>query len=106
MGEKNYIYEPGSVKSQYFSKIHNTDNDPLKGKTANLEKLVENKLRVNICMTKVTEIRNNAEMGSADYNNAELAMNKLKPIQKTARITTDLKKSNAALIEAQAIADG
>lgn len=104
-GEVNYTYTPGSVKSQYFSKIHNTENDPLKGKTADLEKLVENKLRVNVYMNKVTEMRNNAEMGSADYKNAEAAMNKLKPIQKTARITTKVAESDAALTAAKAIAD-
>jgi cytochrome c oxidase subunit 2 len=104
-GEVEYTYVPGSVKSQYFSKIHNTDNDPLKGKTANLEKLVENKLRVNTYMTKVRDMRNNADMGSADYKNAEAAMNKLKPIQKTARTTTKVAESDAALTEAKAIAN-
>jgi cytochrome c oxidase subunit 2 len=102
-GKVEYTYVPGSVKSQYFSKIHKTANDPLKGKTADIEKLVENKLRVNICMKKVTDMRNNAEMGSADYNNAEEAMNKLKSIQKTARITTKVAESDAALTEAKAI---
>ena len=104
-GKIEYTYVPGSVKSQYFSKIYNTDKDPLKGKTANLEKLVENKLRVNIYMEKMKEMRNNAEMGSADYKNAEAAMNKLKPIQKVARTATDIKKSDAALTEAKAIAN-
>lgn len=104
-GEVEYTYVPGSVKSQYFSKIHNTDSDPLKGKTANIEKLVENKLRVNVYMNKMKEMRNNAELGSADYENAEAAMNKLKPIQKAARIETDVAKSNAALVEAKAIAN-
>jgi cytochrome c oxidase subunit 2 len=104
-GEVEYTYVPGSVKSQYFSKIHNTDKDPLKGKTANLEKLVENKLRVNIYVEKMKEMRNSAEMGSADYINAEEAMNKLKPIQKVARTETDLTKSDAALTEAKAIAN-
>jgi cytochrome c oxidase subunit 2 len=104
-GEVEYTYVPGSVKSQYFSKIHNTDSDPLKGKTANIEKLVENKLRVNTYMNKMREMRNNAELGSSDYDNAEEAMNKLKPIQKVARIETDVAKSNAALLEAKAIAN-
>jgi cytochrome c oxidase subunit 2 len=104
-GQVEYTYVPGSVKSQYFSKIHNTDKDPLEGKTADLEKLVENKLRVNVYMTKMTDMRNNAELGSADYINAEEAMNKLKPIQKTARITTDVKLSTEALAKAKAIAD-
>lgn len=104
-GEVEYAYVPGSVKSQYFSKIHNTDKDPLKGKTANLEKLVENKLRVNIYMEKMTDMRNNAEMGSVDYNNAEAAMNKLKLIQKTARTTRTVATSDAALTEAKAIAN-
>ncbi len=104
-GQVEYTYVPGSVKSQYFSKIHNTDKDPLEGKTADLEKLVENKLRVNVYMTKMTDMRNNAELGSADYTNAEEAMNKLKPIQKTARITTDVKLSTEALAKAKAIAD-
>lgn len=104
-GEVEYTYVPGSVKSQYFSKIHNTDKDPLKGKTANLEKLVENKLRVNIYVEKMKEMRNSAEMGSADYKNAEEAMNKLKSIQKVARTETDLTKSDAALTEAKAIAN-
>lgn len=104
-GKVEYTYVPGSVKSQYFSKIHNTDKDPLKGKTANLEKLVENKLRVNIYVEKMKEMRNSAEMGSADYINAEEAMNKLKSIQKVARTETDLTKSDAALTEAKAIAN-
>jgi len=103
-GETTYTYVPGSVKSQYFSKIHNTDNDPLKGKTADLEKLIENKLRVNVYMNKMREMRNNAELGSADYDNAEAAMNKLKPLQKVARTTTSVTKSNATLEEAKTIA--
>ncbi len=104
-GETTYTYVPGSVKSQYFSKIFNTDKDPLKGKTADLEKLVENKLRVNVYMNKMREMRNNAELGSADYNNAEAAMNQLKPIQKVARTTTSVAESNAKLEEAKAIAN-
>lgn len=105
-GTTEYTYVPGSVKSQYFSKIHNTDNDPMKGKTADLEKLVENKLRVNVYMNKMKEMRNSAELGSADYENAEVAMNKLKPIQKVVRITRSVEESNAKLAEAKAIADG
>ncbi|MFT5645342.1 MAG: cytochrome c oxidase subunit 2 [Aureispira sp.] len=104
-GKVEYTYVPGSVKSQYFSKIHKTDTDPLKGKTANLEKLVENKLRVNIYVEKMKEMRNSADMDSADYINAEEAMNKLKPIQKVARIATDITESDAALTEAKAIAN-
>lgn len=126
-GEMTYTYKPASVKSQYFSKINYLNqikpkydspkdslddvkklmkNDPWVGKTADFEKLIENKLRVNVYMKKVTDIRNNAEMGSADYKNAEAAMNKLKPIQRTARITTKVAESDAALTAAKAIADG
>lgn len=78
----------------------------MKGKTADLEKLVENKLRVNVYMNKMKEMRNSAELGSADYENAEVAMNKLKPIQKVVRITRSVEESNAKLAEAKAIADG
>lgn len=103
-GGTTYTYVPGSVKSQYFSKVHNKENDPLKGKTADLEKLVENKLRVNVYMNNMKEMRNAAELGSADYTNAEAAMVKLKPIQKAVRITTSVAESNAKLEEAKNIA--
>lgn len=105
-GDKTYNYVPGSVKSQYFSKVHNQmENDPLKGKTADLEKLVENKLRVNQYMNKLKEMRNSAELGSADYTNAEAAMAKLAPILKAVRLSKAVAESNAKLAEAKAIAD-
>ncbi|CAA6798587.1 MAG: Cytochrome c oxidase polypeptide II (EC [uncultured Aureispira sp.] len=104
-GSIEYTYMPGSVNSQYFSKVYNTAQDPLKGKTANLEKLVENKLRVNVYMNKMKDMRNEAEMGSVNYVRAEKAMNELKSLQKTARITTDIASSDKALAAAKAIAD-
>ncbi|BDS15136.1 cytochrome c oxidase subunit II [Aureispira anguillae] len=104
--ETIYQYVPGSVKSQYFSKVHNqTDNDPLKGKTADFEKLVENKLRVNVYMDKLKEMRNNAELGSADYTNAEAAMAKIQPLLKAVRLSQSVAESNTKLAAAKAIAD-
>jgi cytochrome c oxidase subunit 2 len=47
-GAKTYTYEKGSVKSQFFAKTYAAANNPIAGKTDNLEKLVENKLRVNV----------------------------------------------------------
>jgi len=104
-GDVTYTYVPGSVKSQYFSKIHNTDNDPMKGKTADFEKLVENKLRVNVYMKSMKDMRNNAEFGSVDYNNAQKAMDQLKTIQKAVRIETSVAKSTKELAKAKAIAN-
>lgn len=105
-GKTEYNYVKGSVKSQYFSKVHNkVDNDPLAGKTADLEKLVENKLRINVYMDKLKEMRNNAEMDSADYTNAQTAMNKLKPILKAVRLSQSVAESNTKLAEAKTIAD-
>lgn len=103
-GETSYSFKPGSVKSQYFAKIHGSDDDPLADKTADIEKLVENKLLVAKLYAGLKEIRNAAEEGSADYNNAVEAMNKMKAHLKAARLSTSVTESNKTLEDAQALA--
>lgn len=97
-------YKSGSVKSQYFSKVYGQEEDPLKGKTANLERLVENKLYVKRFVTQFEELRKNAEYGSEEYQKAEEAISKLQPALKTVRVTSSLTESNTALEEAKALA--
>ena len=103
-GETSYSFKPGSVKSQYFAKIHGSDDDPLAGKTADIEKLVENKLLVGKLYAGLKEMRNAAEDGSADYNSAVEAMNKMKAHLKAARLSTSVTESNKTLEDAQALA--
>lgn len=102
-GDITYTYEKGSVKSQFFAKTYAAANNPIAGKTDNLEKLVENKLRVNVYAAALKETRNKAKEGSAEYNAAQEAMNKMKAIQKVVRLTNDVAESNAKLAEAQAL---
>lgn len=102
-GAKSYTYEKGSVKSQYFASVYKTNN-PLADKAANLEKLVENKLKVNAIATSLKETRNKATEGSAAYTAAQEALNKMKAIQKVMRLTNDIAASNAKLAEAEALA--
>lgn len=99
----SYNYEKGSVKSQYFSKIHGSDNDPLKGKTADMERLVENKLRVGKYVADFKEIKKAASRRSTDYNTAVEAINSLKPILRAVRLSTSVAESNAKVSEAAAI---
>ncbi len=104
-GEVLVNYLPGSAKSQYFSKINGKGGEePLKAMTADYERLIENKVRVNRYMDQVIEARLAAEYGSDLYKSANDAMLKLKPILRTVRITNDIKISNAKLQEAIAVA--
>ncbi len=102
-GKTTYAFEKGSVKSQYFSKVYGSADDPLAGKTADLERLVENKLLVGMEMAALKEIRNAAADGSDTYNSAVAAMNQMKPILKAVRISNSVTESNAKVAEAKAI---
>ncbi|MCH2021461.1 MAG: cytochrome c oxidase subunit II [Saprospiraceae bacterium] len=89
-GNKTYVFEKGSVKSKYFSYFNTVTDEfnPLQEKTEPLEKIVENKLRVGLCMKSMKDWRNSSEEGTDDYVQAEEAMAKLKPLLKSARLYT------------------
>lgn len=97
-------YVAGSSNAQYFKKVFNTEGDPLKGKTAKYERLIENKARVNYYMNQLVEARNAADYNSDVFNNANEAIKQMKPILRDARITSDLEVSNKAVEQAQSIA--
>lgn len=106
-GDITLNYLPGSPKSQYFSKINGKGGEePLKARTAAYERLIENKARVNYYMDKAVNTRQESDYESALYTKATEAVNQLKPILRTARITSDLKISDAKLKEAMAVFAG
>ena len=100
----NLAYVPGSPNSQYFKKVFNKEDDPLKGKTTKYEQLIENKAMVNYYMNQLNEARGNAGYNTPDFKEAKKAIAKMKPVLRTVRLTNDLKSSEEAVQQASTIA--
>jgi len=103
-GTSEFVYEDGSLGAQYFTKIYGSEDDPMKGKTDKLQKLVANKLFVQKAFEDTKAIRDANEEGTEMYSTAQEAMDNIEKHLKVAIITNNMEASNKALSESQAIA--
>ncbi len=104
--EKLYVVPntKGTIKSQYFSKIWGTDDDPFKmARHESLEALVLNKLYIGEDYAAAKEIRNSYEYSDDEFRTSAQFMKDIKVLLNKARISNDVEEAKELRTQSAAL---